>query len=128
MQRHKNRVEKSSAAQDWTGRKVLIIGAARQGLALAVYLVRHGAQVILNDIRPAADLAVEQASLAEQIIGHSGSLHWVCGSHPLSLVDEVNLVCISGGVPLTLPLVMKATERGVPLSNDSQDLFKCKAM
>jgi len=28
---------------DWTGKRVLIIGAARQGLAAARWLARHGA-------------------------------------------------------------------------------------
>ena len=43
--------------QKWLGRRVLIIGAARQGLALASYLARHGAKVVLNDLRSESDLA-----------------------------------------------------------------------
>src|SRR5258707_11578743 len=39
------------AAQNWKGKRVVIIGAARQGLALARYLARNGAQVMLNDRR-----------------------------------------------------------------------------
>ncbi len=32
----------------------------------------------------------------------------------------MDLVCPSGGVPLTLPLIVEARRRGIPLSNDSQ--------
>ena len=47
-------------------------------------------------------------------------IQWVLGEHPLSLLDETDLVCISGGVPLTLPILVEAVRRGLPLTNDSQ--------
>jgi UDP-N-acetylmuramoylalanine--D-glutamate ligase len=116
----KRQSKKRSKAQDWTGRKVLIIGAARQGMALAGYLVRHGAQVTLNDKRPADELKDAQTALAELTTGQPGSLQVVFGSHPLSLLDDAALVCISGGVALTLPLLVEAERRGIRFSNDSQ--------
>ena len=39
--------------KNWNGQKVVILGAARQGLALARYLSTQGAQVTLNDQRQA---------------------------------------------------------------------------
>jgi UDP-N-acetylmuramoylalanine--D-glutamate ligase len=101
---------------DWVGKRVVIIGAARQGLALARYLAERGAAVVLNDQRPADELAAERATLA----GLEGQVYWVCGGHPLELLDGAHLVCPSGGVPLSLPLVVEAQRRGIPLSNDSQ--------
>jgi UDP-N-acetylmuramoylalanine--D-glutamate ligase len=100
--------------QDYSGQKVVIIGAARQGIALARYLARKGAAVVLNDSRPAEALAEARAAL----IGLK--LEWVTGEHPLGLLDGATLVCPSGGVPLTLPLIAAARERGIQLSNDSQ--------
>lgn len=102
--------------KDWSGQKVLILGAARQGTALARYLARRGAQVILNDRRPADELRPTQEALADL----EASLRWVCGGHPLEALEGVDLVCVSGGVPLTLPLIQEALARGIPLSNDSQ--------
>ncbi len=96
------------------GQRILIIGAARQGLALARYLVRRGARVILNDQRPAEKMQAAVQSLADLPVT------WVLGEHPLALLDQVDLVCLSGGVPLTLPLVVEAARRDLPLSNDSQ--------
>lgn len=92
----------------------MIIGAARQGLALARFLSTRGAQVILNDQRTpeAARAAVESLS--------GLPVRWVLGGHPLSLLDVVDLVCVSGGVPLTLPIIVEAQARGIPLTNDSQ--------
>jgi UDP-N-acetylmuramoylalanine--D-glutamate ligase len=93
---------------------VIIIGAARQGLALARYLARHGADVILNDQLPDNELRGAQQALAGE------KVRWVCGGHPLSLLDKADLICLSGGIPLHIPLVKEAQRRGIQLSNDSQ--------
>jgi UDP-N-acetylmuramoylalanine--D-glutamate ligase len=100
--------------QVWEGRRVLILGAARQGLALARYLAHCGAIVTVNDQRPA-----EQMSDASQAMKAIGVL-CVWGGHPLDLLDEADLVCLSGGVPLTNSIVAEANRRGIPLSNDTQ--------
>ncbi len=99
---------------NWQGRRVLIIGAARQGTALARYLARRGAQVTLNDRRSADQLASARAALADLPI------QWALGGHPLSLLAGCDLLCLSGGVPTTLPIVREAVRRGIPLSNDTQ--------
>jgi UDP-N-acetylmuramoylalanine--D-glutamate ligase len=98
----------------WNGKRVLIIGAARQGTALAHYLAHQGAAVTLNDSRSQEELKNTTASLADVTI------EWALGGHPLSLLDNTQLVCPSGGVPLDLPLIVEAVRRGIPLSNDSQ--------
>lgn len=100
--------------KDWSGKRVLILGAARQGLALARWLSLHGAQVTLSDMRSEDELRLARQSLAEYPI------HWALGGHPLELLDSTDLLCPSGGVPLTLPIVAEAVKRGIPLSNDSQ--------
>ena len=99
---------------DWTGKRVLILGAARQGLSLARWLARHGARVTLNDLRPLDDMRAAQASLADV------DVEWILGGHPVELLDRVDVLCPSGGVPLTLPIVSEAIQRGIPLSNDTQ--------
>ncbi len=100
--------------QDWKGRKVVIIGAARQGTALARYLAEHEAQVTITDQRPAEALQAAQAALADLPVA------WVYGGHPLSLLEGTECLFLSGGVPLTLPLIQAALRSGIPLSNDSQ--------
>jgi len=99
---------------NWTGTRVLILGAARQGLALARWLSLHGAHLTLSDMRPETDLRLARESLTEYPID------WALGGHPLELLDTTDVLCLSGGVPLTLPIVVEAVRRGIPLSNDSQ--------
>ncbi len=99
---------------NWSGKQILILGAARQGLALARYLTKHGAKVTLNDIRMPHELKDEQAAL------QGVDVEWALGAHYSGLLNGKDLVCLSGGIPLTLPLVRDAQKRGIPLSNDTQ--------
>jgi UDP-N-acetylmuramoylalanine--D-glutamate ligase len=98
----------------WSSKQVLVIGAARQGVSLARFLALHGAQVVLNDLRPVEALAEARLSLVNLPVT------WACGGHPLELLDDTDLICPSGGVPLNIPLIVEAQRRGIPLSNDSQ--------
>ncbi|MCZ2128139.1 MAG: UDP-N-acetylmuramoyl-L-alanine--D-glutamate ligase [Anaerolineales bacterium] len=111
--------------RDWTKTRVLILGAARQGVALARWLSRHGAAPVLSDSRPEEDLVLaKKALLGEKV-------RWALGGHPLELLDECDLLCLSGGVPLTLPVVREALRRGIPLSNDTQifmEAVPCKTI
>jgi UDP-N-acetylmuramoylalanine--D-glutamate ligase len=110
---------------NWRDKKVIIIGAARQGLALARYLAQHGAQVTINDRRPASELTEEQQSLSRL------NLDWALGAHDPQLVRGCDMVFVSGGVPLDNPIVLAAREQGVPLSNDTQvfmDAAPCKTI
>ena len=106
-------------AMEWKGKNVVIVGAARQGLALAGYLLAQGAQVTLTDRRPLSDLASAQQMLAAQS-PHAAAVKWVCGDHPLSLLEDADLLCLSGGVSPGLPLALAAQQRGLAISNDSQ--------
>jgi len=92
----------------------LIIGAARQGQALARYLVQRHAHVVLNDQRPAEQMAPARQALEDLPIT------WALGDHPLHLLDGIDGIFISGGIPLELPILQEAMTRGIPFSNDSQ--------
>ena len=101
-------------SRNWQDQRVLVIGAARQGLALARYLCSKGALVTLNDQSQPEKMSAAREALAGLPV------EWVLGGHPLELLDRTDWVCISGGVPLTMPIVMEAVRRGLPLTNDSQ--------
>ncbi len=100
----------------WQGKRVVILGAARQGTALARYLVAQGARVTLSDMNAHVDLT----ALADL----SNQMTVALGGHPLSLLDGCDVLCLSGGVPIDLPIVIEAKRRGLPLSNDAQIFFE----
>lgn len=103
---------KSSAI--WRGKRVVILGLARQGTALAQYLAGKGARVVVSDTKPPEQLADALAALGNLPI------EYALGGHPSTLLDGTDLLCISGGVPAGVPLAQEARRRGVPVSNDSQ--------
>ena len=100
--------------ENWSGKKVIVIGAARQGTALSRYLASKGAQVILTDMHSLDDLPANLPDLEKL------GIQLRLGGHPLELLEGADLVCVSGGVPLTIPFIQAALQRGIPLSNDSQ--------
>lgn len=104
------------------GKQVVVMGFARQGQALARWLPTVGAEVIVTDAR-------QEAAFGEALVPYrEAGVRFVLGGHPLSLLDGADLLCVSGGVPLTAPLVEEARRRGVPISNDAQlFLERCPA-
>jgi len=96
------------------GRRVVVLGLARQGIALAHWLIEHGARVTVSDVQPADKLRGALKAL------EGLAIRYELGGHPLSLLDECDLLCLSGGVPIDLPIVQEARKRGIALSNDAQ--------
>ncbi len=104
------------------GKTAVILGFARQGQALARWLPSVGARVIVSDKRNFGDLA-------EAILDFiDAPIEYALGGHPLSLLDEADILFLSGGVDPKLPLCLEAQRRGIPLSNDAQlFLERCSA-
>ncbi len=103
------------------GKRLVILGMARQGTALARFALQAGAFVTLSDLRPAEKLRATLDSLADL---PAGRLRFVLGDHPLSLLDGCDLLALSGGVALDSPLVIEAQRRGIPLTNDSLEFMR----
>jgi len=75
------------------GKKALVIGAARSGLASAKFLALHGATVALNDAKPIDQWSADALSLKDDGVG------LLPGEVPSWLLDQIELVIISPGVP-----------------------------
>lgn len=88
--------------KDWKGKHLIIVGAARQGLALAKYLSGHGVKVTVTDQK---DDKVINAVLQDF---QEGEINWVLGGHPIELLDDADALSLSGGIPLSIPFVQQA--------------------
>jgi len=77
---------------DVAGKKVLIVGAARSGIASAQFLAKRGAIVALNDRKPIEEWSAEALALHHQDVG------LIPGELPSWLLDQVELVVVSPGV------------------------------
>ncbi len=94
--------------------RFVVLGLARQGLAVTRWLIEQGAQVTVSDAKPEAELQDASDALRDL------NVKYALGGHPLSLLDDCDRLCLSGGVPLELPIVLEARRRGIPLTNDAQ--------
>jgi UDP-N-acetylmuramoylalanine--D-glutamate ligase len=86
------------------GRRVVVVGAARSGIAAAELLVRRGARVTLTETRPTFDGA---GRLRELGVGLE------LGGHDPGTLAAADLIVVSPGVPLEQPLFEPARARGV---------------
>jgi UDP-N-acetylmuramoylalanine--D-glutamate ligase len=92
-----------------SGKRVVVIGAARSGVAAAELLVRRGASVTLTDTREQID---DEARLRE-----AGVQLELGGHRPQTLLDA-DLIVLSPGVPPAQPAVADARAAGVPVMGE----------
>jgi UDP-N-acetylmuramoylalanine--D-glutamate ligase len=102
--------------RDFTGHKVVVIGAGATGLALSRYFCRRGATVTLSDSRSA------------ERIGDLGELRELgvrldLGGHTPGLFLAADMVAVSPGVPLNVPAVASAMQSGVPVLGEIEIAF-----
>jgi UDP-N-acetylmuramoylalanine--D-glutamate ligase len=87
------------------GKRVVVVGAARSGVAAAELLVRRGARVTLQDVKPAVDAD-------EQLRGAGVALQ--LGGHDEATLLAADLIVLSPGVPAEQPALAAARRAGVP--------------
>lgn len=99
---------------DFSNTRALVVGLAREGMALTRFLVERGASVTVTDAKPNTALADNVAALAGLPVT------FALGGHPLTLLDGVDILFVSPGVPLEIPLLAEARGRGLPLSSETR--------
>lgn len=106
------------ARERYAGKRVTVVGLAREGLSLVRFLVGAGAQVTAND-RARSD------SLAETLSSLNGlPVTFALGGHPLEVFLDAEELFVSPGVPQELPALVEARRRGVPISSETQLFFE----
>jgi UDP-N-acetylmuramoylalanine--D-glutamate ligase len=91
------------------GKKILVVGLGKSGLAAALFLRRHGAQVTVSDLRSAQALSKEIPSLLEEGISVEA------GGHGLLTFRRQDLIVVSPGVPLSTPELVQVRTLGLPI-------------
>lgn len=100
------------------GDAILIIGAARSGIASAEYLLSIGKQIVISDMN------TKLAEDVETQLGHA-SVSYVWGKQPDVAALQPELIVMSPGVPLSIPPVVKARELGIPVISEPELAFRC---
>ena len=91
------------------GKKVLVVGLGKSGLAAALFLRHHGAHVTVSDVRSAEALAKDIPALLEEgiMVG--------TGGHGLLTFRRQDLIVVSPGVPLNTPELAQVKSFGLPV-------------
>src|SRR6185503_7586914 len=91
---------------DVAGKKVLVMGAARSGIASARFLAQRGAVVALNDRKPLEEWSAAAQALKTEGVGQ------ISGDPPSWLLDQIDLAVVSPGIPTKAIPIRYADRRG----------------
>src|SRR4030066_1156718 len=92
---------------DLKGKKVLVVGMARTGIAAAKFLKGKGSLVTTTEVKPKE----EMREAVEALRGMNVSEEW--GGHQTEAFLKQDLIVVSPGVDLNIEPVQKAIQHGV---------------
>ncbi|MBR4151835.1 MAG: UDP-N-acetylmuramoyl-L-alanine--D-glutamate ligase [Selenomonadaceae bacterium] len=90
---------------DLANKKVLVIGAARSGIAAAKILNEIGAQVVLSDSKENLNINLRGVEIK-------------LGKQTDELLNGVDLIVVSPAVPIKIPLLKAATAQGIKIISE----------
>jgi UDP-N-acetylmuramoylalanine--D-glutamate ligase len=94
---------------DLKGKKVLVVGLGKSGLAAALFLRHRGAHVTVSDVRSAEALAKDIPALLDE------GINVETGGHGLLTFRRQDLIVVSPGVPLDTPELVQVRNFGLPI-------------
>lgn len=89
--------------------RVVVVGAARSGVAAAELVARRGGLVVLTDVR-------ETIAEAERL--RSLGITLELGGHGAETLADAELIVLSPGVSPRLPVIDRARQRGIPVISE----------
>ncbi|MCC2684195.1 MAG: UDP-N-acetylmuramoylalanine--D-glutamate ligase [Paenibacillaceae bacterium] len=93
--------------RDYRGKKVIVLGLARSGVAVAKLFHTYEALVLVNDRK-------DRQSCPEADELESLGISVICGSHPSDLIDaDTALIVKNPGIPYSIDPLKKAAELGL---------------
>lgn len=103
---------------DIKGKKVLVIGAGISGFAAAKIAKQLGAEVTLSDAKAEEDLKYDFGELRER------GIRLEFGPQKEELLSDVSLILVSPAVPLRIPLLKLAQEKGIRIMSEVELAYR----
>ncbi len=94
---------------DFADKRVTVVGLGVEGVDLVRYLSRQGASITVSDSKSREQLTEALAEIAQFTVRLS------LGSNQSDDISGADLVFVSQGVPLNVPALALAGEKGVPI-------------
>jgi len=99
-------------------KRVLIIGMGLSGIGAARLLREEGARVMIVEKREDEEKEREASRLLKEGIGV------ILGPHPENIIENQELIVVSPGVPLDIPLIQKARQVNIPIIGELELAFR----
>lgn len=107
---------------DFENKKVLVSGVAKSGISAAYLLKKLGADVTIQDAKTEDKLG----QVVNDIRNSGISLY--LGANPDDIIENMDMLVMSPGVPTDLPFVNKAREKNIPVIGEIELAYMfCKS-
>ncbi|MBR3993241.1 MAG: UDP-N-acetylmuramoyl-L-alanine--D-glutamate ligase, partial [Anaerotignum sp.] len=97
---------------EYNGKKALVCGMARSGIAAAKLLKSLGAEVTLQDMKKREDIAADVLNLENE------GIVLYTGANPDDIACEQDIIVLSPGIPCDLPFINAAEAAGVSVISE----------
>ena len=103
---------------EYNGKKVLVCGMARSGIAAAKLLNRLGAGVTLQDMKKREEISADVLALeGEGIVLYTGA-------NPDEIACAQDLIVLSPGIPCDLPFIAAAENAGIEVISEVELAYR----
>ena len=103
---------------EYNGKKALVCGMARSGIAAAKLLNRLGARVTLQDMKKREEISADVLALeGEGIVLYTGA-------NPDEIACAQDLIVLSPGIPCDLPFIAAAEEAGIEIISEVELAYR----
>ena len=89
-------------------KKVILLGYGRSGRSAVNTMIRFGANVVLTTNEIFADESIRQLLKGQGV-------EIVDGHHPVSLLNDAELIIKNPGIPYSIEFIQEAEQRGIPI-------------
>ena len=93
-------------------RQISVFGLHRSGVAVAKLLDDLGAKVLVTDPKSSAELQADIDALQDR------EIDFILGGHDQHCIEKADLIVLSPGVPLDIPILQEARSVGIPITGE----------
>jgi UDP-N-acetylmuramoylalanine--D-glutamate ligase len=97
---------------DLNGKRILVVGLGKTGVATVRFLTEKGAVVSASDEKPASELVDAMSALGDL------NVNMQVGEHRLDIMSQTDMVVPSPGVPPFNVMLLEAAKRGIPILSE----------
>ena len=91
---------------------ITVFGLHRSGVAVAKLIDDLGAKVLVTDPKSSDELQADIDLLKDR------NIDFILGGHDQRCIEKVDLIVLSPGVPLDIPILQEARSAGIPITGE----------